>query len=69
MMAVVMQAFPGMTPEWLLRKCSFEQFFMWHDRAIERLTGEKIDRKTANPKEIKKGWAWTKEKGWHKEDG
>jgi hypothetical protein len=69
MMAVIMATFPGMTPEWLLWKCSFEQFFLWHDRAIERVTGEKIDRKSADPKKIKRGWLWTQERGWHKADG
>lgn len=61
----------GNTPEYWLWKVSFAQFFMWHDRAVERVTGNMIDRQkpTLDPNEIKKGWTWTKEKGWTRDDG
>ena len=58
MVAQIMTAFPSMTPDWLFWKCSFNQFFLWHDRAIEVKTGTLIRRDNSTVEDIKAMFKW-----------
>jgi len=43
MLAFIMSKFPGVTPDYLQWKCSYEEVLLWLDRAIEIHTGEYDD--------------------------
>lgn len=64
-MATIINSFPSMTRDWLLHKCSFQEFFLWHDRAIELKTGKKIDRQSSDDdkiiEEVYSEFTWSEE--------
>lgn len=62
-MAVIMKEFPGFTRDFLLWECSFQEFFLWNDRATEIITGNRVDMITETPEKIKSAFKWSPEKG------
>ena len=49
------------TPDYILKELSFQQFFLWYDRAIESETGEPINRDNTTFEEIKSKWEYDEE--------
>ena len=63
MMALIMNVFPGMTRDWLLWECSFQEFFLWNDRAVETKTGKSSTRgDMITAEEIKSLFVWDDDK-------
>jgi hypothetical protein len=58
MVALIMSVFPSLTPDWLLWTCSFDQFFLWYDRALEIKTGTLIQRDKTTIEDIKGNFKW-----------
>lgn len=57
-----MGQFPGMTPDYIFYKCNVQQFFLWYDRAVERMTGEHIHRDKTTVNDIYDKFEYSDEK-------
>lgn len=58
MVGNIISIFPSMTIDFVLNKLSFQQFFLWHDRAVEIKTGTLIKRDRSTVEEIKEQFTY-----------